>query len=141
MSESVTISTYGKIMIVDNDVIIHDCMRALLDDLFRVVTMHTALEGLECLECLETDGPFDIVMSSFALQYSGMNGLEFLRRVGELSPVTLRILMSGGCGDKVDINLALREGHIHRFVSKPFSTTTLREQLKSDLRSIGVRVE
>lgn len=137
MSEPVNISIYGKIMIVDNDIVMHDCMRSLLDDLFQVVTMRTAQEGLECLE---TDGPFDVVMSSFALQSSGMNGLEFLRRVGELSPVTLRVLMSGGCGDKVDINQAISSGHINRFVGKPFSINTLRDQLKSDLLSIRVRV-
>jgi len=138
MSAPLNIAAYGRIVIVDNHIVMHDCMRTVLDDLFQVFTVSTATEGLELVKA---EGPIDIVISSFALSHSGMNGLEFLRRVGELFPLTLRILMSGGCGDKVDINLAISAGHINRFVEKPFRPATLREQLKRDLASVRASVE
>jgi len=138
MSAPLNIATYGRIVIVDNHIVMHDCMRTALDDLFQVFTVRTATEGLELVKA---EDPVDIVISSFALSHSGMNGLEFLRRVGELFPLTLRILMSGGCGDKVDVNLAISAGHINRFVEKPFRPATLREQLKRDLASVRAPVE
>lgn len=137
MIESANISPYGRIVIVDNSIVMHDCMRAILDDLFHVDAVRSAQEGLELVQA---EGRIDIIISSFVLPQPGMNGLEFLRTIGELSPLTVRILMSGGCGDKVDINLALSKGYINRFVEKPFSPATLREQLKSDLASVRARV-
>jgi response regulator RpfG family c-di-GMP phosphodiesterase len=138
MSAPLITPTYGKIVFVDNHIVMHDCMKAVLDDLFQVFTVCTATEGLEIMK---TECAIDIVISSFTLSYSSVNGLEFLRRVGELYPLTLRVLMSGGCGDKVDINLAISAGHINRFVEKPFKPATLREQLKSDLASVRARIK
>lgn len=128
MSKSLKDHEIGRIVVVDSNIFIQEVMGQVLQDLFLVVTVRTAEEALEIVR---TEGPFEIVISSFGL--AGMNGLEFLRRVGEQSPKTVRILMTGGCGDEIDVSQAISEGHITRVVLKPFCIFTLREQLKSDL--------
>jgi len=50
---------------------------------------------------MAAEEPFDIVMATLAMR--GMNGLAFLRRVGEISPQTFRILITGGFGDDIEI--------------------------------------
>lgn len=106
-------------------------MEIALSDDFQLVTAKSAEDGLALLK---SEVPFDIVISGLTLLL--MNGLEFLRLVGELYPQTVRILLSGGCGDTAGINLAISEGHIRRLVLKPFCLTTMLDQLKSDLASV-----
>lgn len=102
-------------------------MEIALSDDFQLVTAKSAEDGLVLLK---SEVPFDIVISGLTLLL--MNGLDFLRLVGELYPQTVRILMSGG-GDTAAIKLAISEGHVSRLVLKPFNLNNLLDQLKSDL--------
>jgi two-component system NtrC family sensor kinase len=131
MSESVEDTVMGRILLVDKDPHLLQIMEIILGHQFRMVTARFAEEGLALVEA---EAPFDIAISGFALP--GMNGLEFLRRVGEKFPETVRILMSGGFGDDVDIKHAISAGHIRRLVQKPFNLSSMRDQLKKDMDSI-----
>jgi response regulator RpfG family c-di-GMP phosphodiesterase len=128
MRESVENTVIGRILLVDKDPHLLQMMEIILSHQFRMVTARFAEEGLALVEA---EAPFDIAISGFAL--SGMNGLEFLRRVGEKFPETVRILMSGGFGDEVDIKQAISAGHISRLVQKPFNLNSMRDQLKKDM--------
>lgn len=118
----------GRIIVVDKDNDIRTMMEMILCDQFLVTTSGSAEAGLGLLE---SKGPFDIAIASFTLP--GMNGVEFLRRVGEKYPETVRILLTGGCADMSDLSLAVSKGHISRIILKPFLMNTLLEQLNSDL--------
>ncbi|WP_020410026.1 EAL domain-containing protein [Hahella ganghwensis] len=62
-----------------------------------------------------------------------MNGTEFLRRVKEIYPEVVRIVLSG----YTDINTvlaAINEGSIFRFISKPWEPEHLRENIKQAFR-------
>jgi len=101
-------------------------MESLLKiDQFQVVIMASAEEGLEQLE---VDDPFDFVISGYTLP--GMNGLRFLSRVAELYQKSVRILTSGGFADSDEISLAISDGRISRYVSKPFLYSTFRKSLR-----------
>jgi two-component system, NtrC family, sensor kinase len=118
----------SRIIVVDKDNDIRTMMEMILCDHFQVDTSESAEAGLGLLE---SKGPFDIAIASFTLP--GMNGVEFLRRVGEKYPETVRILLSGGLADMSDLSLAVSKGHISRIILKPFLMDTLLEQLNSDL--------
>jgi len=128
MSNSPKPAVRGRIIIVDKDINMRNLLEMVLEDQIRVVTLPTAEEGLEAIQA---EGPFDIVMASFSLP--GMNGLEFLRQLSEQHPETVRILMTGGCADMSAVDQAVKAGHISRIVLKPFSLSTLREQLMQDM--------
>lgn len=128
MDNSSKYSACGRILFVDKDICMREMMEIMLKDQFHVVSAVSAEEGLILAEA---DGPFDIVLSSFSL--SGMNGLDFLRLIGRKFSRTVRILMTGGIADGYDLIRAVKEGHISRFVLKPYCMNTLLEQLNKDL--------
>lgn len=134
MSESMSPAANGRILFVDKDSSMRNLMEMVVCDHFQLVTAGSAEEALILLK---SEIPFDIVISGLTLFM--MNGLEFLRLVGELYPQTVRILMSGGCGDTDGIIRAIKEGHIRRLILKPFHLSTLLDQLKSDLVSLRGR--
>ena len=129
MNNSLQPSAHGRILFVDKDMQMREVMKIVLKDRFQVVTTNSAEAGLQLLE---SETPFHIVISSFSLLW--MDGLEFLRRVSELYPQTVRILTSGAC--PADVGQAIRQGHISRFVPKPFCMSSMREQLNNDLSPV-----
>jgi len=131
MNESNFDVPMAKILFADTDSSMREMMELILKDQFQVVTVRTGEEGLERAK---TEGPFDIVIASFTLL--GMNGLDFLRRVHETNPESVRILMTGGCADQYDLNLAVKDGHISRVVLKPFNLSVLREHLRQDMTKV-----
>lgn len=130
MSESRNHPASGRILFIDKNITMRKVMEMLLQGQFQIATADSAEAGLALVE---SGPPFDIVISGFTLIC--MNGLEFLCRVGEICPQTVRILMSGGCGDVVEINRAISAGHISRYVLKPFCMSAMKDQLMNDLVS------
>jgi len=128
MTETQKHSASGRIILVDNNLDIRTMMEMILGDHFQVCTVSSAEAGLDMVEA---EGPFDIVMASFTL--SGMNGVEFLRRVSEKHPDTVRILLTGGCEGMCNLHQAISKGHISRIVFKPFRINILLDQLKQDM--------
>lgn len=118
----------GRILLVDKDIEILKMMEMALGDHFPVYAAGSAEAGLALLQ---PEVPFDIVIAGNSLP--GMGGVEFLRRVGEKQPESVRILMTGGTVDSDELCRAVSEGHVSRIVLKPFRLSTLLEQLKQDL--------
>ncbi|MCP9447514.1 MAG: response regulator [Nitrospira sp.] len=92
--------------------------------------MDTALGAEEGLRTLETKGPFAVVVSD--LQMPGMNGIQFLSRVREFSPDTVRILLTGNADLQASID-AINQGQIFRFLAKPCSAELLATALQAGL--------
>lgn len=132
MSGSLVHTPIGRILFVDQDIAMRKMMESILTkDQFHVVTMSSAEEGLEQMKA---DEPFDFVISGYTLP--GMNGLRFLLQVADIYQKPVRILMSGGSADTDEVNLAIHNGHINRYVSKPFCYATFREDLQNYLASL-----
>lgn len=83
----------------------------------RVLTASGALAGLELLAQEE------IAVMVTDNMMPGINGLEVLRRAREISPDTVRIMLTG----HADINTAIaaiNDGEVFRFVMKPWDNTS-----------------
>lgn len=128
MDKSQKHNSIGRIILVDRDIQMLQMLEMILGRNYQVAT---ARSGEEARDLMSSEEPFHVVMTSFNLP--GMNGLEFLLRVNEIFPSTVRILMTSRFEDKNGINEAISEGRISRIVSKPFCMTTLLEQLNNDL--------
>ncbi|MEZ6104810.1 MAG: response regulator [Pirellulaceae bacterium] len=68
------------------------------------------------LEELRQHGPFAVVVSD--MQMPGMTGVQLLHRIGELSPDTVRMMLTGNADQQTAVE-AVNEGHIFRFLNKP----------------------
>jgi len=82
----------------------------------RGFTLTTATSGAAGLEILKTKGPFAIVMSD--MRMPGMSGAEFLTKVRESWPDTVRVLLTGQ-SDLPSAISAVNDGQIFRFLTKP----------------------
>jgi response regulator RpfG family c-di-GMP phosphodiesterase len=98
----------------------------LLDGIARSLrqhfSVHTATSGEAGLRVLQSSGPFAVVVSDMRMPQ--MSGAQFLSRVAEIAPDTVRVILSGQADLKQTI-AAVNEGHIFRFLSKPCTTQDL----------------
>jgi diguanylate cyclase (GGDEF)-like protein/PAS domain S-box-containing protein len=86
---------------------------------YRILTASNAREGLELLACHR----IEVVIADQCMPE--MKGTEFLRRVRDLYPGTVRIILSG----RSDMNTlidAINEGAIYKFLVKPVTDRILR---------------
>lgn len=118
-----------KILCVDDE---RNVLRALerifLDDDYEIVTAGSGEEGLEIMT--ESGDSFQVVVSDYRMPV--MNGVEFLKAVYERWPDTVRIVLSG-YADAGAIVAAINEGHIYKFIPKPWNDEELRVTIQNCL--------
>lgn len=102
-----------RILIVDDD-------SNILDGYKRHLRMHfdvdSAPSGEAALERLDRRNPYAVVVSDMSMP--GMGGIQFLARVKEAAPETVRIMLTGYASQNTAIE-AVNEGNIFRFLTKP----------------------
>lgn len=105
-----------RILCVDDDL---NILLALQRQLRKQFHLDSALGAEKALAAIEREGPYAVIVTD--LQMPGMNGLELLARVKDISPDTVRIMLTG----QADLNTAIaavNQGSIFRFLTKPCST-------------------
>lgn len=105
-----------KILFVDDDRHILHAMKMTLRGVFPVCLAQGGGAGLDILR---TDGPFAVVVSDYRMP--GMDGVEFLERVRECAPNTVRVMLTGH-GDLDMAIAAVNRGEVFRFLAKPCRT-------------------
>jgi len=117
-----------KILCVDDERNVLRAMeRIFLDDDYDIVLAGSGEEGLKVME---ESGPFQVVISDYRMPV--MNGVEFLKGVYDRWPETVRIVLSG-YADASAIVAAINEGHIYRFIPKPWNDDELRITIQNCL--------
>jgi response regulator RpfG family c-di-GMP phosphodiesterase len=108
-----------RVLFVDDEQNVLDGIQRTLR---RQVDMQTANGGEEGLRILRDRGPFALVISD--MRMPSMTGAQFLAKVREQEPDTVRMILSGHADLQATI-AAVNEGHIYRFLSKPCSQDQL----------------
>ena len=90
---------------------------------FSVLTATSADEGMEILNA----NPVAVVLSDQRMP--GVTGVEFLSRVRDLDPDTLRILVTA-YGDAEILGDAINDGSIYRYIPKPWEPEDMRITLR-----------
>lgn len=98
--------------------------------LYEEYEILTAASGDEGLQILESRGPTQIVISDYRMPV--MDGVEFLRAVYQRWPDTVRIVLSG-YADAGAIVAAINDGHIYKFIPKPWNDDELRVTISNSL--------
>ena len=116
-----------KILFVDDEpAVLEGYKRALHKD-FRP---DTATSGPEALAAITGCGPYAVVVSD--MRMPGMDGVQLLSRIRELSPHTVRVILTGYADMQSAMN-AVNEGQIFRFITKPCEADTLKKTLTTCL--------
>ena len=102
-----------KILFVDDELSILQGYQRILYKSFPVSTASSGEQGLATIQSV---GPFSVVISD--MRMPGMNGAEFLAKVRERAPDTVRMLLTGHSDMNAAIE-AVNEGNIFRYLTKP----------------------
>ncbi|MDY6971621.1 MAG: diguanylate cyclase [Thermodesulfobacteriota bacterium] len=112
-----------KVLFVDDDI---STLKAYKRQLRKQFSITTAIGGEEGLAQVVERGPYAVIVSDLCMPF--MDGFEFLSRVQEISPDSIRIMLTGNA----DLNIAIKavnEGSIFRFLTKPCEPDTLANML------------
>ena len=120
-----------SLLIVDDEEFVRNALvRALRSEEFEIRTADGPKAAWEAL----SEKPADIVISDFKMPR--MSGLEFLQRVREAYPDTIRIMLTGHADVETVID-AVNNSEIYRFLTKPWRD----EELKLVLRLAAAHLD
>lgn len=117
----------GKILFVDDEPAFLTGYELMLRPHFE---MDTAVGGELGLAAILGHGPYAVVISD--MRMPGMNGVQFLTRVRQAAPDTIRMILTG-CSDINAAMDAVNEGNIFRFLAKPCPQDVLTNAVTSGL--------
>ncbi|MDO9041228.1 MAG: response regulator [Desulfocapsaceae bacterium] len=110
----------SKVLYVDDEEINLINFREALRDEFEIFT---ALSGEAALTILAQDADIALVVSDQRMP--GIKGVDLLARALELAPNAERVIITGYT-DSQDIIAAINQGHVYRYILKPWTEDDLR---------------
>ncbi len=113
-----------RVLFVDDEKRVLDGLRRMLRPFRKSLELHFALNGKDALE-LMNDKKFDVVVSD--MRMPGMDGAEFLMKVKERYPETMRIILTGQTSQEATLRAI---GIAHQFLDKPCEPEKLKYVLE-----------
>ena len=116
-----------RILLVDDETHVLSAISRQLGDLYDLTLAVGPFEGLEAVE----RGPeYAVVMAD--MRMPGMDGIQFLAKVSEACPNTIRMMLTGNA-DHLTAVQAVNEGNVFRFLNKPADKLTLTKAIDDSL--------
>jgi ActR/RegA family two-component response regulator len=112
------------LLLVDDDVnVLSSLHRLFRRDGYRILTAVSPTEGFELLALY----PVQVIVCDQRMPI--LSGTEFLAKVKEMYPDTIRIILSGYTGLEAVLD-SINRGAIYRFYTKPWDDTQLRDNIR-----------
>jgi diguanylate cyclase (GGDEF)-like protein len=111
------------LLVDDEPSIVAALQRLLRRDGYRILTATSAAEGLQLLALHEVQ----VIVADQRMPE--MSGTEFLSRVKEMHPDTIRIVLTGYT-DLQSVTDAVNRGAIYKFLTKPWEGDRLRDHIR-----------
>ncbi|HEV7800045.1 MAG TPA: EAL domain-containing protein, partial [Burkholderiales bacterium] len=115
------------LLLDDEDNVLSALKRLLRQDNYRVFTANNAKAGFEIL----ANHKVGVILSDQRMP--DVTGVDFLRRVKELYPASVRMVLSGYT-DLASVTEAINQGAIYRFLTKPWDDSLLRAHIAEAFR-------
>lgn len=122
------------LLLDDEENILRALKRALRRDGYRILTAESASGALELLDTQE----IGVIITDQRMPE--MSGTRFLRMVKERSPDTMRIVLTGYT-ELQSVTEAVNQGHIYKFLTKPWDDELLRSSLREAFEQYELRRE
>lgn len=121
-----------RLLLVDDEPsVVNALRRSLRREGYQIFTTTDPEEGMR----LVGQEKIDIIISDHLMPQ--MTGLEFFTLVSRLHAHVVRIVLTG----QADVDMAIRainEGHVHRFLTKPWEDDELKHILRETSRQISI---
>ncbi|WP_028102011.1 EAL domain-containing protein [Pseudoduganella violaceinigra] len=112
------------LLLVDDDVnVLSSLHRLFRRDGYRILTAVSPAEGFDLLALY----PVQVIVCDQRMPM--LSGTEFLAKVKEMYPDTIRIILSGYTGLEAVLD-SINRGAIYRFYTKPWDDTQLRDNIR-----------
>lgn len=122
------------LLIVDDEPNIRQALvRTLRREGYRILVASGPIEAFQILAMY----PVGVILSDQRMPE--MSGVEFLGRVKDLYPTTVRIVLSGHT-DLESITGAINRGAVYKYQSKPWDDDQLRENLREAFRHYSLNI-
>jgi signal transduction histidine kinase len=126
--------TRRTLLIVDDEVDVLESLRHQFHRAYRVLTCPNGAEAIELL----ASNDVEVILSDQRMP--GMSGDVLLKKARELKPDTIRMLFTGYADIQAVIN-AVNEGHIFRYILKPWDTAELEGIIKQGIEQYELLAE
>ena len=123
-----TRESQDRVLLVDDDPYLLDCLRRVHGRNFEIVT---AEGGHAACRVIEHDGPFAVIVSDRQMPH--MDGVALLEHVRKASPDTVRIMLTGQA-DIESAAQAVNRGEVFRFLTKPCARQEFEDSLMAAVR-------
>jgi serine/threonine protein kinase len=107
-----------RLLFVDDEERVTNALKSIFKDHYEITTASSGEQALD----LAREGHFHVIVSDQRMP--GMLGVELLRELKLIAPVSVRILLTG-YSDLAAIVGSVNEGEVFRFVSKPWNQDDL----------------
>lgn len=123
-----------NILIVDDEEDNLALLYRTLRSKYNITKAHSAIEALEILQ----NKQFDCILSDHKMPL--MDGVEFLKRVYDIQPRTMRLLVTAYSDVKILID-AINYAKIYRYIKKPFTPDELLMVVDSALECYQLKID
>jgi response regulator RpfG family c-di-GMP phosphodiesterase len=118
-----TLAKKHTLLVVDDEVDVCDSVHDLLRREYKVLRARNAEEGLKLMR----DNEVHIIMTDQRMPK--VSGVEMLSEVRQGHPQAIRMLFTG-YADLESIIVAINQGHIYKFLKKPWQPSDLEEAVR-----------
>ena len=118
-----------KVLLVDDDLNLLNALARHFRKRFDLLTANGPGEALDCFGD-ENENVFAVTVVD--MRMPEMDGLQLLKKITEISPDTVRIMLTGNADQQTAVN-AINHGSIFRFYSKPCALETLAEGIEAGI--------
>ena len=123
-----------KILFVDDE---ENILSSFKRQFHNIYTTFTAKSGADGLIIMEKEKIVSVVVADYRMPE--MNGVEFLSKVREMSPNTVRFMLTGQADMEAVIKV-INEGRIFRFLTKPTVPDLLKKNIEDGLEQYNLVV-
>lgn len=124
------------IMLVDDEVENINVLRQLLEAHFQIITGLNGAEAIELIDNMVDPTKIQLIITDQRMPK--ITGVEFLEKIVDRMPDTIRIILTGYSDTQVIID-AINKAKLYKFMTKPFDPVELSMTVKRGVEAFQMR--
>jgi diguanylate cyclase (GGDEF)-like protein len=126
------------IMLVDDEIENLNVLRRLLESKFQIITGGDGKEALKLIDEMSDPTTIQLIISDQRMPE--MSGVEFLEKIVDRMPHTIRIILTGYSDTQVIID-SINKAKLYKFITKPFDPVELSLTVQRGAEAFQMRQE